>query len=227
MRRHTGGVTIVSAIVAVFGWTAFVTSAGWVVKHTVDRLVESPTVEFQIQSKAIDIGDRNTWEIRATIVNLSSKITLRDSQFMFVSRSKEGGGRLDTEFVVDDSSTVLVSHPPSMPGSIRGSVDVNAAIFTIPTFAPGAKFDLIARYKGSVEPRFVGKPGGANQDSFNLIPRSVQTWLVRYEFWVLAAALAIWFLSLAGIAIVQTSKSKKSTPGQITSPEVPASPSAT
>src|SRR5258708_22788330 len=157
-----------------FGLTTFFGALTWVVAHTVDRLVDSPTIEYEITRQRIGDDRSQVWEIRANVVNLSQKSTFRNAKFLFVSRSDENGNALDTVFDVNQDHTEMVFLGPTLPeGKRRAKVQIPGAEFVVPVLAPGARVELITRYVGKDEPRFVDAPTVEGSESLALMEKSL------------------------------------------------------
>ena len=194
---HTNSHSFPTLFAEFFGLATFFGALTWVVQHTVDRLVDSPTIEYEITRKRIGDDRSNLWEIRANVINLSRKNTFRNAKFLFVSRSDENGNALDTLFDVNQDHTEMVFHGPALPeGKRRAKVQIPGAEFVVPVLAPGARVELITRYFGKDEPRFVGAPSVEGSESFALVEKSIVTLLVAHELSAMVGILVLWLLIL-------------------------------
>jgi len=189
-------------LLELFGFTTFIGALAWALTHVVDRIVDSPTIEYKITNKRIGDDRSQAWEIRANVVNLSQKNTFRDAKFLFVAGANENGKPLNTTFDVNEDYTEIVFHGPSLPeGKRRAKVQIPGAEFIVPILPPGARVELITRYFGKDEPRFMGAPAIRGNESFALRERSLFTFLVANELYVIVGLLVLWLAALIVVTI--------------------------
>ena len=168
--------------------TVFIAAMAWTVTHFVNRIVETPTIEYRIIKTQLQ-GDTYDYTIRIT--NLSTMSTFRNPEFTLVAR-----GNAKLEFT-NENTTVRAS-PPANAANATAVVQTDAVSFTLPVLPPKAEFELVTRFKGTGDPIFMGRPPEGGTESFMLLEVSLQTWLARYEFWVIGTGLLIW----AGIMLL-------------------------
>jgi hypothetical protein len=183
--------------------TFFVAALGWTVVHTVDRLVDSPTLEYKYSKQAVE-GEPNTWDVTYTITNLSPKTTFRQTTFVLRADPKSK----DVQFIpdTDNGSQARVRvYAPSLVAPSSIEVNTDAARFVIKVLAPDHKFELIARYRGSGEVVLLGRPADDGTDSFALVRESFTTLLAKNELAVLWGCISLWVFGFLVYLILRRS----------------------
>ncbi len=166
--------------------TVFIAALGWTVTHFVDRIVNSPTIEYKITKTPVT-GNAHDFSIRIT--NLSTTSTFRNPEFTVVAR-----GNAKLKF--SNENTTVRATPPANAANAAAVVQTDAVSFTVPVLPPKAEFELVTRFTGDGEAIFMGRPAERGEDSFLLVEESLQTRLARYEFCVIGAGLLIWALGI-------------------------------
>ncbi len=166
----------------------FLTAAGWVVTHIVDRVLNSPTVEYAIEQ--IDIKKDGGSSVAQEIVhleNLSANMSFNGLEFAL--RPK----RINDDLLfINDASNGFISeirpYAPVWPGDMTVTTEEKGVKYTIGSLPPRGKIDLIAYFHGTVAPELVSYSTGP---VMVLLPPSIETFFARHEACVLIAAVII------------------------------------
>ena len=172
--------------------TVFVAALAWTVTHFVDRVVETPAIEYKIEN--IHLKD-NYYEFRVHITNLSNTITFRKPEFTISAGKNE-----NIRFRTDESQTQVVATPPATAADTLSNVQGDAATFTLAVLPPKSQIELLIHYTGDGSPVFNGRPPKKGNESFMLIQSSFQTWLARNELLVISIGLLAWLAIMIYVA---------------------------
>jgi hypothetical protein len=175
--------------------TVFIAALAWTVTHFVNRIVDSPTIEYKIIKTQVQ---GNTYDYVVRITNLSSTSTFHNPEFTVIAR-----GNAKLEF--SKEHTTVRATPPANAANAAAVNQADAVSFMIPVLPPKAEFELMTRFKGDGNAIFMGRPAQGGADSFLLVEVSLQTLLARYEFWIFGIGLLIW----AGILLLWSNAPKE------------------
>jgi hypothetical protein len=154
---------------------------GWGATHTVDRLLESPIIEY------------TTWAAPATqfrifslsIYNVSQKQAFNGLTLVFLL--PKGSGKFLP------NSARIVASPPAWEGEAAPDTRQQSIIFTLPTLHPDGQVRFEAGFEGDTLPaiRLSTAVGPVR-----LVPPSLETFLVKHELCVLIGMMLFWALCI-------------------------------
>lgn len=164
--------------------TAVVAVLGWLITHYVDRITQTPTIEYAISETRS--GGRVDAVYRLT--NIS-----RTQSF----------GRIDVQFLARRQSPItrLVIRPvePASEGPNSETQGPAAANFVIERLMPGATITFLTSTQGVARPELrVDAP-----EPVKLTTRSFETWLATNEMTVVACLILFWAVALLGLISLQ------------------------
>lgn len=182
--------------------TAVAAVLGWLITHYVDRVTQTPTIEYSISETAED-GARRI-EYRLTNVN-------RNQAF----------GPIEVRFISPRSSPIIDSlsvRPvePASEGSGNITTTSHSAQFDVPKMLPGSAIKFTLRVKGPKRPH-IYLLSKENKESIHFTRRGLDTWVAANETKIVVWLIGIWIvilLGLVGLATVSAAKSDKGEPKQ-------------
>ena len=158
--------------------TLLFAAIGWGVTHIVDRVLNSPIVEYR--TEVVEGSDRTTRTFVARLRNMS-----RDRAYT----------NLTVEFLLPPSSTgkfttgTVDAKPPAAFGSRPPKMAGGSAKFDIPALFPSWEIALIANYTGDEIPELrLEKANPAPR----LVRPSLETFLVDHEVKIILGAIVLW-----------------------------------
>jgi hypothetical protein len=160
---------------------------GWGLTHTVDRLLDSPLIEYTVKQEAKE-GSVN---IEYQITNITRDKLFKGLSFLVMLPDTPKAR------IVKASWAVL---PPIRLDPSAKEPDTNAmrAIYYVPQFHPNCSIRLQVLISGSVVPplRF-----SSSDTAVMLIHSSLQTFLVRNEICILVILMATWSIAILAYGI--------------------------
>jgi hypothetical protein len=168
---------------------------GWLLSHTVDRIISSPTVEYDIRQ--YQGGDR-----RGVIVHLRN-IT-RDKSFDHVQATVTFPDGKNFKWG-------MVAAAPASEGD-EPPVHQGATVsFAMPLLMPGTKVGFAASATGTAEP--VVRIWSAASQPVRLQRRGAETFFARHETGVMTGLIALWLVALLIILVLARRASKAAAGG--------------
>jgi hypothetical protein len=164
--------------------TAAIGALGWVFTHVVDRVTESPTVEYKITEGSL--GKDKLLEVRLVNVTRSTSF----STVRLLMTVPNGG-------LIKDVKVTPVE--PAFEGDVEPHVYGRSADVTLERFMPGARFDIRATYSG---PRRPALRASAVDTPIRLQKRGLETLFARYEVVILSGLALIWLILAITVGIV-------------------------
>lgn len=164
--------------------TLVVAALAWTLTHTVDRLLATPLLTYEIASSTTEDGDKRS---TFTFINITRDKTYYNLRVL-ITAPADG---------VIKSGPILPVQPASegdKPPSIAG----RTFDFTFPEFQPQWQFSIPVVYSGQGETTLrLSLP----QAALYAVNPSVQTSLVQHEFGVMMTLIVIWIVVLTGWGI--------------------------
>ena len=172
---------------------------GWLVSHMVDRIVETPTLEYHVEE--IDDGGR-----RGMIVELIN-----------VTRNKSFAG-LEARIVFEDArqygKATLTTAQPAFEGTTPPTTVGGTTTFTLPPMLPGSEaafgVSAISMRKPSL------RISSTEATPIRLQQRGLETFFARNEIAILLGLFILWLLAL--VALAASALRTKSTGSQAPTP---------
>jgi hypothetical protein len=182
----------VTLALALFGWSA---------NHVVNRIIDAPTLEYQIQDVTVEstAQGKSHRVQRITLTNLTRKQTFEDLSVMLVSRK---GSPLESEHLQ------LRPIPPAFEGDDSWEAEGGRATFTIPKLHPGNSVQVVSAFQGENPPVFRIKSKG----TVFATNANWETWFVRNEVLVLTPLAILWALIIGLYAYGNWSSYKSAAP---------------
>lgn len=164
-----------------------IAAIGWSISHFVDRIENSPTIEYNLVVEKIDV---NKTKLTVELHNLSLNKSFESSTFL-IRRLDPAD---DSFRFLQNQQAIVIPHAPAWVGQeLTATTSPEAAQFQIKLFPPEGQVDLVAYCTGSCERVvFQGRP--AEGTVMRLVERNFETFLVRHEL--------LLFVSLLGVMIV-------------------------
>lgn len=158
--------------------TILFASLGWGTKHTVDRILASPTIEY-------------TYEVRDTSQNKSVTVTLRN-----VSHDKIFKNLLFVLLLPPDApgeflSVKKTALSPAWEGDNPPHKTKHSGTFDLPALHPNWEVRLVATFSGDISPTLRLH---SSETSVRLVQPSVETFLVKHELLFFTSMIIIWAL---------------------------------
>jgi hypothetical protein len=164
--------------------TAVAAVLGWLITHYVDRVTQTPTVEYTISQGSSGAHSRATY--RLTNVN-------RTQAF----------GPIEVRFIAAEGSPIrskLVVRPtePASEGRNPGKTSPGSAAFDLPMIYPGQTFTFELTHEGPARPHlYLSTAGDAQVVRFT--GRSLDTWVATNETEIVLALIILWAAVLFGL----------------------------
>lgn len=158
--------------------------AGWFLTHTVDRVTESPTLEYELTTISIN----STATAKLQLTNITRDHTFDEVKVDFL-------GTRGTTF----SNPSAVTVQPADDGSTSPVVGGDTASFTVARMQPGNVYRLSVSYKGKNAPTVRIT---SDRSIIRPVPPSLETSFAKNEFsYLLAigliAGVGFWIYSYA------------------------------
>lgn len=187
-KTHRGLRQRLSAKEVPFLVALFLAWAGWAVGHFVDRVVESPTIEYRMDP----VAEGGMVMTKVYLTNLSRQA------FFDLRFELQGQG------IRPCNPPGVRQTPPAWPTSKDPRPGTDGIVFDIQQIHPDWRFSICAITPKDVPPhlylRETGKDGPGTRQALRLIEHSWETWFVRNELnlviglFVIASLLAITWL---------------------------------
>lgn len=163
--------------------TMLFAAMGWGVTHSVDRLLSSPVVQFETETKTA--GNKTSFVV--TLRNLSHDRLYKNLRLIFLLPSKDGG-----EFLTAQT----IAKPPAWDGDRPPTVTAKSVQFDLPALHPSSEVALRAEFIGAVVP--IVRLERA-EPTVRLVAPSFETFLLKHEFKIIVGALLVWAGVLAAM----------------------------
>lgn len=175
--------------------TVLLAAVAWGTNYVVDRVVDTPFVQYSISKSDITIeGEAPVKQITISLANLSVN-TLFEGTFFYIRKVSPDTDLVFLEFPeknlrnrVESLSHVWLAHDPEACPKGIVNWDFNGVEYCVPNLPPSGAVNLIAYYRGTDEPIFQGRA----RRPMKLQEPSFLTWIVRYDVEVIGGAIAIW-----------------------------------
>jgi hypothetical protein len=163
--------------------------AGWTVVHIVDRLSQSPIIEYSVCESRND--GHTVYEL--TIINISQRTLFKNLRFDWMMKDSA-----KAKFI--DGKSFLFSFPP-MLGDYTPQTLPRQVSFTLLDFQPHGKVSLRTETSGATEcdlyVSFVSSEDNPNDivaadGPLMLLRASPTTFILKYEFSILIISLVVW-----------------------------------
>ena len=156
--------------------TVLIGAIGWLFTHVVERVTDSPTVEYRLTTS--QTADGGLLKIR--LVNVTRSTSFQMVRFLILAPTD---GRI--------REVEVRPVEPSFEGDIEPHVFGRSADLTIERFMPGARFYVLVAYSGNERPRLRASSADA---PIRFQRRSLETVFARYELVILAALAALYLI---------------------------------
>lgn len=176
--------------------TALFAAVGWGSTHIIDRIVNSPTVKYDvIIEKKEKEGSNVYYKTTVEIHNISLNTSFKNVEF-FLRRASNSDV---TFFENDKSKAEVIPTPPVWAASDFGpdklpkplaNVDPRGVAFTVPSLPPNGRVNLVAYFQGTGEPVLQVR----SKTAMLLSSPSFKTWLAINEFPIIVTVIIIWAL---------------------------------
>jgi len=163
---------------APFVVTLWFAASGWIVQHSINQVLASPTVMYvEDRSQCGDAAGCLT----VTITNITRSIRFRGLRFDFLCPQQE------------QCSPKATKEPVPPAWDVAEPVDNESKSSSIPIGAlqPGWSFKFTVRYSGTVPPSFHLE---ASDDPTRLVPASLETSFAQHEFRYLSILLILYLI---------------------------------
>ncbi len=173
--------------------TLLIALCGWGFTHIVDRLLQSPVVEYEMATTSAENGSQT---LRCTITNISRDRLFQDITFKLLPHSPK----------YRFSKCKMTIFPPA---DLEENLECDAdyITFAIPEFQPGWRLQVVAELSAKAagsaelpEPtlQFTSTKTGNTAKPLRLIRRSWETLFVRYENTFVLLLILCWCLLISG-----------------------------
>ena len=183
--------SLLSADSAPYLVTLAIAGIAWAITHTVDRIVTSPIVEYDI---VYETGDGVT-KVVVRLENLSTGTGFRNVTFVL----REAARDADIAFDCKECRSLVIGTAPVSTTGYAADSTTQSVTFRVPSLPPGGRVDLVAHYTGQARPIFLVKEDGSD---IRLLEPSLETWFARHESNVILAIIAFWLALLAVTVVV-------------------------
>jgi len=156
---------------------------GWGLKHSVDRLLKSPIIEYKMEKSGLKKGQLIVYEI----TNISRDTVFRNLQFEFLVDTEK------SKFMQDKCK--LTIHPPL---NIQKRADKGDGHFkfSLEEFHPSCKVGVDLELSGDVSPTLhfstISDSGSPTSQPVMLLSSSFDTLLVKHELGIIKVLVLVW-----------------------------------
>jgi hypothetical protein len=167
--------------------TAVAAILGWLITHYVDRVTQTPTIEYKISETSQ--GDRTTVSYLLTNVNRTQAYGPIHVGFLAAP-----GAPIVTKLRVRPVEPAHEGDEPPVHGAA-------SAQYTIPKMMPGAGINFTLATAGKDRPRLYLSSSDP-KESVRFTESSVDTWVATNETTIVIFLIALWALVLATLLLV-------------------------
>lgn len=153
--------------------TILVAAMGWCITHFVNRIENSPTIEYSVVKKTIS---SNKIEYKIELRNLSLNKSFEDLDF--VIRKIDPTDR-SFDFLPNPEINKVIAHAPTLVVQTV-KFGLEGAQFNLKEFPPEGRVDLIVFCNGSCE-KVVFQGKANNGVAMRLVKRNFETFLVQNQ----------------------------------------------
>ena len=182
--------------------TVLVGAVGWLFTHLVERVSNSPTIEYTIET----IGPPSQQVLKLGLINVTRSTSFEDVRILLTAPK---GGSISDVFVAP--------REPSFEGDVGPEVYGRSADIVIERFMPGAQLEISAPYTGRGRPAV---RASAKDVPIHFRERGLETFFARREVEIFGGLAIFWLLLSIGIFASWFVRGRKKTgPGTVVTTE--------
>jgi hypothetical protein len=183
--------------------TVLIGALGWLFTHVVERVSDSPTVEFVVTEGTR--GAQKTFDIQLSNVTRATSF----NAVRILILAPRGGQIIDVS---------VTPREPSFEGDTEPHVFGRSADITLERFNPGARFQILAVYTGEGRPTL---RASATDVPIRFQERGLETFFAKNEVAILSVLAVLWLVMAGSIFVHWIVASRRPRQEPVTPPEKP------